>query len=103
MSAAMNASTLPPAEEFLEYFTYDRRDLRTEDWPLVSSPWTVLAISLTYLAFAVKILPGVMATRKPLELKFPMNAYNLFQVVGNLWLVYSYLINGWGTTYNYGK
>jgi hypothetical protein len=97
-----DASTLPPADGLFDYFSYERRDPRTEDWFLMSSGWTVLAISAVYLAFAVKILPAFMAGRKPYKLKYLMNAYNLFQVVGNMWLIYQYLINGWGTTYSYG-
>jgi hypothetical protein len=102
MSAVMNASTLLPEDGLLEYFSYKNRDTRTADWFIMSSGWTPFAISLVYLAFAVKILPDFMADREPFKLKFQMNVYNLIQVVGNVWLFYSYLINGWGTTYSYG-
>jgi elongation of very long chain fatty acids protein 1 len=103
MSAIKNRSALPQAEGFLEYFSYERRDPRTEDWFLMSSGWTAFTISVVYLAFAIKILPLFMAERNPIKLKILMNAYNLFQVVGNVWLTYNYLINGWGTTYSYSE
>jgi elongation of very long chain fatty acids protein 1 len=98
MSTLQNSS-----QGFFEYFSYERRDPRTEKWFLMSSGWTAVAISVVYLAFAVKILPVFMAKQKPIKLKFLMNAYNLFQVFGNVWLTYNYLINGWGTTYSYGE
>jgi elongation of very long chain fatty acids protein 1 len=103
MSATMNASAMAPAETLLEHFSYERRDPRTADWFLMSSGMTVFAISSIYLAFAVKILPAIMAERKPIKPTLLINAYNLFQVVGNVWLTYNYLINGWGTTYSYGE
>ncbi|KAL1132619.1 hypothetical protein AAG570_010571 [Ranatra chinensis] len=55
---------------------------------LVNSPWTVTAIIAAYLAFVTKIGPELMRHHKPFNLKPIMVAYNVAQVLYNMWLIY---------------
>ncbi len=89
-------------DSFLAGFADDRRDLRTKDWPLMETVWPTALISVAYLGFALKIGPNYMANRKPMELTTAMNLYNIVQIVGNVWLLYNYIVNGWGTYYSWG-
>ena len=51
-------------------------------------PSIILAIVLFYLWFVLRAGPRWMATREPFQLKSVTRAFNLFQVVANIW--YSY-------------
>ena len=64
----------------------ERSDPRVKDWLLMSSPLPTLILCLSYL-LVVKVLgPLYMKGRKPYDLKYPMLAYNLFQVLFNGWI-----------------
>ena len=88
---------------FWDGFAPEKRDPRTLHWALMASVWPTIGICATYVILAVYVGPAFMASRKPMDLRGPMNFYNLFQVVGNVGLLYGYFANGWLTTYNWGK
>lgn len=52
----------------------------------MSSPAPTLLICLAYLLVVRVLGPLVMQGREPLNLKYPMLAYNLFQVLFNGWI-----------------
>ena len=52
----------------------------------MSSPAPTLFICLAYLLVVRVLGPLVMQGREPLNLKYPMLAYNLFQVLFNGWI-----------------
>jgi len=59
---------------------WDRRDVRVDDWPLMSSPLPTLLLCSAYF-YIVKIWgPQFMRDRKPYELRNTLIAYNLVQV-----------------------
>ncbi|KAK1129255.1 hypothetical protein K0M31_020384 [Melipona bicolor] len=63
-------------------------DPRVSDWPLMDSPIPTFLIVLLYL-YGVTILgPRVMANRKPFKLRGTLVAYNAFQVVFSLGMLY---------------
>ena len=64
----------------------DKADPRVNDWFLMSSPLPTIILCFGYL-LVVRILgPMYMQNREPYNLKYPMLAYNLFQVLFNGWI-----------------
>ena len=61
-------------------------DPRVRDWLLMSSPAPTLLICLAYLLVVRVLGPMFMKNREPYSLKYPMLAYNLFQVLFNGWI-----------------
>ena len=61
-------------------------DPRVRDWLLMSSPAPTLIICLAYLLVVRVLGPMFMKNREPYSLKYPMLAYNLFQVLFNGWI-----------------
>ena len=60
-------------------------DHRVATWPLMSSPWPTVFITLTYL-YLVSVGPKFMANRKPLELKPLLLLYNASVAGLNLYI-----------------
>ncbi|XP_065074750.1 very long chain fatty acid elongase AAEL008004 isoform X1 [Ochlerotatus camptorhynchus] len=72
-------------------------DPRTQNWPLMSSPFPTLALCLGYV-YLVKVLgPRLMENRKPFQLKNTLILYNFVQVFFSAWLFYEIGISGWLT------
>lgn len=66
----------------------NKSDPRTTNWPLMSSPFPTIAISLAY-AFFVKVLgPKLMENRKPFQLRGILVVYNFIQVIFSSWIFY---------------
>lgn len=72
-------------------------DPRTQNWPMMSSPFPTLALCLGYV-YLVKVLgPRLMENRKPFHLKNTLILYNFVQVFFSAWLFYEIGISGWLT------
>lgn len=72
-------------------------DPRTNNWLLMSSPFPTLAICFSYV-YLVKVFgPRLMENRKPMDLRYVLIAYNLFQVLFSAWLFYELSMSGWLT------
>lgn len=83
------------------YLMDDLSDPRTKDWPLMSSPFPTIAISLSY-AYFVKVLgPRLMENRKPFQLRKVLIVYNAIQVVFSAWLFWEACAAGWATHYSF--
>lgn len=63
-------------------------DPRVSDWPLMDSPIPSLIIVLTYLYTVTILGPRLMANRKPFQLRNTLIAYNAFQVLFSLGMMY---------------
>ena len=61
-------------------------DPRVSEWSLMSSPLPTVIICLVYLIIVRFIGPVFMRNREAYSLKYPMLAYNLFQVLFNGWI-----------------
>ncbi|CAB0035562.1 unnamed protein product [Trichogramma brassicae] len=71
------------------------------DWPLMDSPIPTFLIVVSYL-YSVTILgPRLMANRKPFQLRNTLVAYNAFQVIFSLGMLYEHLMSGWLLDYSY--
>lgn len=76
-------------------------DPRVKDWPLMQTPWPTLTIVVAYVLFVKRIGPQMMKHRKPYELRGPIIAYNLFQVILSTLIFYKAARHGWLTTYSW--
>lgn len=63
-------------------------DPRVSDWPLMDSPIPTFLIVLLYLYGVAIFGPRVMANKKPFKLRATLVAYNAFQVVFSLGMLY---------------
>jgi len=80
---------------------WDARDMRTENWALMSSPVIPTATSIAYLIAILFVGPRLMENRKAFELKNTLLVYNLIQVVISAYVVYEAIAAGWGGHYNW--
>ncbi|XP_011175003.1 elongation of very long chain fatty acids protein [Solenopsis invicta] len=79
----------------------NKRDPRTHEWFLVSSPGPILTIIATYIYFCVSAGPRYMKDKKPYELRNTLIIYNFIQVLLSFYLFYEGLMAGWLYEYNY--
>ena len=86
MEAASNDSLVTRGLRQYSLIMEDRADPRVRDWLLMSSPAPTLLICLAYLLVVRVLGPTLMRHREPYSLKYPMLAYNLFQVLFNGWI-----------------
>ncbi|KAM6948513.1 elongation of very long chain fatty acids protein 1a [Aplochiton taeniatus] len=89
------------ALDFLDYLLKRTTDPRVRDYPLMESPVPMTAILLGYVFFSVYLGPLFMANRKPFGFKPAMVVYNFSMVALNSFIVYEFLVAGWGTTYTW--
>src|SRR5687768_6163372 len=62
-------------------------DPRTDDWPLMSSPFPTLIILVGYLSM-VRYGPKMMRRRKAFDLRWPLVIYNFFITYLNGWMAF---------------
>ncbi|XP_055058528.2 elongation of very long chain fatty acids protein 1a [Misgurnus anguillicaudatus] len=86
--------------KFYDYFL-KRTDPRVRDYPLMKSPVEMTVILLGYVFLVLHVGPRFMANRKPFHLNTTMIFYNFFMVAYNAYIVYEFLMAGWGTTYTW--
>lgn len=77
-------------EAKLNYYVSDiwltSGDERSNRLPFIGAgPWKLLFATLIYLYLIKRLLPLIMRPLRPLELQWPIRAYNLAMVVSNLW------------------
>ncbi|XP_058969045.2 very long chain fatty acid elongase 4 [Pocillopora verrucosa] len=65
-------------------------DPKTEEWPLVATPWPTIALVAMYL-FIVKVGPKVMENRKAYELREILVVYNFALVLLSGWMMYEFI------------
>ncbi|XP_037941434.1 elongation of very long chain fatty acids protein F-like [Teleopsis dalmanni] len=58
----------------------------TTNIPIVGSPVKVIAVTVAYILFVLKIGPYLMRNREPFNVKLLMQVYNVFQVLVNLYM-----------------
>ncbi|XP_019959645.1 elongation of very long chain fatty acids protein 1a [Paralichthys olivaceus] len=85
----------------LHNYLKSRTDARVRDYPLMKSPVEMTTILLAYVFLSVYAGPRLMAHRKPFNLKVAMIVYNLSMVLLNAYIVFEFLMSGWGTTYTW--
>ncbi|XP_049603171.1 elongation of very long chain fatty acids protein 1a isoform X1 [Syngnathus scovelli] len=76
-------------------------DPRVKDYPLVHCPLKMTSLLVGYVIFAVYLGPRLMANRNPFHLNTAMVVYNFGMVALNAFIVYEFLMSGWGTTFTW--
>ncbi|XP_016357736.1 elongation of very long chain fatty acids protein 1a [Sinocyclocheilus anshuiensis] len=89
--------------DILKFYDYllKRTDARVRDYPLMQSPIQMTFILLGYVILVLYVGPRYMANRKPFHLNTAMIVYNFSMVAFNAYIVYEFLMSGWGTTYTW--
>ncbi|XP_054281010.1 elongation of very long chain fatty acids protein 7-like [Macrosteles quadrilineatus] len=64
----------------------------TKDWIMISTPVPML-LTLVLYGLILTLGPKIMENRAPFKLKSVMRFYNIFQVIHNLYMVYSFAEN----------
>lgn len=72
---------------YYDYLFNQSCDPRTENLPLVASPWPIAGVIALYLCFVNKWGPKMMAHRKAFDLQNTMIVFNLVQILGNLYIM----------------
>lgn len=89
----------------LKYYSsefFDKYGDPRVQFPLMRTPWPVVFMCLTYLAYVKAIGPAMMRDRKPYELKSFIRFYNLLMVIWNGLGVYFWIkhlnfgLDAWG-------
>ncbi|CAH3106609.1 unnamed protein product [Pocillopora meandrina] len=65
-------------------------DPKTEEWPLVATPWPTISLVAMYL-FIVKVGPKMMENRKAYELREILVVYNFALVLLSGWMMYEFI------------
>nr|ACO11736.1 Elongation of very long chain fatty acids protein AAEL008004 [Caligus rogercresseyi] len=79
---------------------WETRDVRLDNWPLMSSLWPTLVLSASYLYFIYSHGPKMIKSRQAFEMKGFMNLYNLVQIYGSMYMFINFLKGGWYNDYN---
>ncbi|XP_058492769.1 elongation of very long chain fatty acids protein 7a isoform X2 [Solea solea] len=84
---------------------YDRlmqnADSRTGDWFLMSSPFPQTIVIAAYIYFVTSLGPRLMENRKAFDLKGLLIFYNFGVVALSLYMIYEFVMAGWGTGYTF--
>ncbi|KAB0805585.1 hypothetical protein PPYR_02555 [Photinus pyralis] len=88
--------------EYYELIFIKWADERTATLPLMSSPFPIFGLLITYLYVVFIYLPNYMTHKKPYSLKGYLTVYNLFQVIACCVLIYGVATSGWTSTYTLG-
>uniref|UniRef100_A0A1A7WF25 Elongation of very long chain fatty acids protein 7 n=1 Tax=Iconisemion striatum TaxID=60296 RepID=A0A1A7WF25_9TELE len=76
-------------------------DSRTENWLMMSSPIPPTIIITAYIYFVTSLGPRIMENRKAFDLKGILIVYNFSVVVLSLYMIYEFVMSGWGTGYSF--
>lgn len=82
-------------------YILQRTDPRLKGYPLMQGPIQMTTILLGYIFFSLYAGPRFMANREPYRLNTAMIVYNFSMVALNSFIVYEFLMSGWGTTYTW--
>lgn len=80
---------------------WERRDVRVDNWFLMSSIWPITILTSLYLWFVKIYGPNYMKDRKPMDYKGLMMVYNLIQVALSMYMFINFLRGGWLGDYNW--
>ncbi|QQP58489.1 Elongation of very long chain fatty acids protein, partial [Caligus rogercresseyi] len=67
---------------------WETRDVRLDNWPLMSSLWPTLVLSAPISTLSTAMMKGFM------------NLYNLVQIYGSMYMFINFLKGGWYNDYN---
>ncbi|XP_076680738.1 very long chain fatty acid elongase AAEL008004-like isoform X1 [Andrena cerasifolii] len=85
--------------ELYHYYNTELADVRTNNWPLVSSPIPIATITFAYLYFVLRCGPKYMKDKSPYSCLTFIRFYNVVQIVSNWLIVYHVFEAGWYEDY----
>lgn len=79
-------------QRLVDYYQWviENGDPKTEEWPLIATPWPTVALVAMYL-FIVKVGPKIMETRPAYSLREVLIVYNFALVLLSGWMVYEFI------------
>ncbi|XP_045446636.1 elongation of very long chain fatty acids protein AAEL008004-like [Melitaea cinxia] len=95
------ASLTHTVNDVYTYLTEDLASPVTKNWFLVGKLQNLLLILAGYLYFCTTLGPRYMKDRKPYNLKFIINIFNIFQILINLYLFYEGTLYIFFTDFNF--
>lgn len=78
-----------------------KRDMRVENWFMMSSPTPSIFICIAYVIF-IKLGPTIMKNRKPVEMRNVLLVYNFAMVLLSTYCFMEFGLAGWFTGYTFG-
>lgn len=75
-------------------------DPRVANWPLMSSPFGGIFLSLTYIWIVTSLGPRLMRGREPYGMRIAMILYNFGMVAFSSYMFYEFAMGGWFTGYS---
>lgn len=91
-----NESTISMWDDFFDRYA----DPRTTNWPLMESPFPMIAICVAYVLVMI-FLPKWMETRKPFNMKRMQLLCNIWYLSFSWFFLYKASTLGWLTYYNW--
>merc|ERR1712212_950238 len=98
-----NVSSYTQLQNFGEFYNelWSIRDHRVDDWLLMNSIWPTITLSVLYWYCSMFLGPYLMKDRAPLELKTPMQIYNVFVTLLSAYMFYETAMAGLFAHYNW--
>jgi len=90
-------------QNFVEFYNelWNVRDRRLDDWFMMSSIWPTVTLCVFYWYCSIVLGPWLMKNREPLELKTPIQLYNVFVTLLSAYMFYETIMSGWFTHYSW--
>ena len=90
-------------QNFVEFYNelWSLRDKRVDGWLLMDSIWPTITMAVFYWYFCIVLGPYLMKNRAPMELKIPMQIYNIFVTLLSAYMFYETAMSGWFTHYSW--
>ena len=77
------------------------RDRRLDDWFMMSSIWPTVTLCVFYWYCSIVLGPWLMKNREPLEIKYPIQIYNVFVTLLSAYMFWETVMSGWFTHYSW--
>ena len=90
-------------QNFVEFYNelWNVRDRRLDDWFMMSSIWPTVTLCVFYWYCSIVLGPWLMKNREPLELKYPIQIYNVFVTLLSAYMFWETIMSGWFTHYSW--
>jgi elongation of very long chain fatty acids protein 7 len=75
------------SDGFFDAFSWDKRDVRLDDFPMMSSIWPTICVCLMFLFLAMWAGPAYMKNRQPYDVTHIMRCYYALQLLFLLYIV----------------
>ncbi|PNF22829.1 Elongation of very long chain fatty acids protein 7 [Cryptotermes secundus] len=95
------AAVIKAGRRAFDEWVIGKMDSRSDDWFLMGSIWHAVAILALYLYFVKHLGPNLMKNRPAFKLEGLMKAYNLLQIITNVYMLLLSLDAAWAFKYKW--